>query len=48
MSLSRLVASIAFGALWTLAGIQVALAVFAGGLVVAMLLAGLALRSTRA
>jgi MFS family permease len=48
VSASRLVASIAFGALWTLAGIQVALAVFAGGLVVAMLLAALALRSSRA
>jgi hypothetical protein len=48
VSASRLVASIAFGALWTLAGIQTALAVFAGGLVVAMLLAGLALRSSRA
>jgi MFS family permease len=48
VSASRLVASILFGALWTLAGIQTALAVFAGGLVVAMLLAGLALRSSRA
>jgi MFS family permease len=48
VSASRLVASIAFGALWTLAGIQIALLVFAGGLVVAMLLAALAIRSSRA
>lgn len=48
VSASRLVASILFGALWTLAGIQLALAVFAGGLVVAMLLAAVALRSSRA
>jgi hypothetical protein len=48
VSASRLVASILFGALWTLGGIQVALAGFAGGLVAAIVLAAFAIRSSRA
>jgi MFS family permease len=43
-SLARLFASIIFGALWTLAGVQVAIAAFAAGLVVAL---ALVLRTTR-
>ena len=37
-SVARLLAAVAFGALWTLAGISVAVAVFIGALVVAMAL----------
>jgi MFS family permease len=48
VSASRLVASVLFGALWTLLGIQTALAVFAGGLVIAILVAAVALRGSRA
>jgi MFS family permease len=47
VSASRLLASVVFGALWTLFGIQTALAIFAGGLVVAMLVAAVALRGSR-
>jgi hypothetical protein len=38
-SAARLLGSVLFGALWTLAGIEVAVAVFAGALVAAMLAA---------
>jgi MFS family permease len=48
VSASRLVASVLFGALWTWQGIETALAVFAGGLVVAIAVAAVALRSSRA
>jgi MFS family permease len=48
VSASRLLASVLFGALWTWQGIETALAVFAGGLVVAIAVAGVALRSARA
>ena len=47
VSMSRLLASVLFGALWTLLGIQTALAVFAGGLVVAMVVAAFALKGSR-
>ena len=43
-SLARLVASVAFGVLWTAFGIQTAVSAFAVGLVVALALAGLALK----
>lgn len=46
-SLSRLVASLAFGALWTVVGIQTATACFGGALLVAMVVAAVALRRTR-
>jgi len=42
-SLARLVASIAFGAAWVLIGVDAAVVVFAGGLVVAAALAGIVL-----
>jgi hypothetical protein len=45
--LSRLVASLAFGGLWTLVGIHTAIAVFGGALLVAMAIAAVALRRTR-
>lgn len=48
VSTSRLLASVLFGALWTMFGIQTALAIFAGGLVAAMLVAAVALRGSRA
>jgi MFS family permease len=48
VSTSRLLASVLFGALWTVFGIQAALAIFAGGLVAAMLVAAVALRGSRA
>jgi MFS family permease len=48
VSASRLLASVVFGALWTLLGIQTALAVFAGGLVVAIVVAAVALRGSHA
>jgi len=48
VSASRLCASVLFGALWTWQGIETALAVFAGALAVAIVVAGLALRSSRA
>jgi MFS family permease len=48
VSTSRLFASLLFGALWTWLGIETALAVFAGGLVVAIAVATVALRSSRA
>jgi MFS family permease len=47
VSAARLLASVLFGLLWTLLGIQTALAVFAGGLVVAMLVAAFALKGSR-
>jgi MFS family permease len=47
-SLARLVASIAFGTLWTLFGIQTAIALFAGALVAALLLAVRGLRIAHA
>lgn len=47
VSASRLLASVLFGALWTWQGIEFALAVFAGGLVVAIAVAAVALRSSR-
>jgi MFS family permease len=43
-SVTRLFASIIFGALWTLLGLQVAIALFAGGLLLAMALAVRGLR----
>jgi MFS family permease len=43
-SLARLLASVVFGVLWTAFGIQTAVSVFAVGLVLAMVLAGLALK----
>lgn len=48
VSTSRLFASVAFGALWTVIGIQATVAVFAGALLAAMLLAALMLRRSRA
>ena len=42
-SLARLVASIAFGAAWVFIGVDAAVIVFAGGLVVAAALAGIVL-----
>jgi hypothetical protein len=47
VSASRLLASVLFGALWTWQGIEFALAVFAGALVVAIAVAAIALRSSR-
>ncbi|MGH2841529.1 MAG: MFS transporter [Solirubrobacteraceae bacterium] len=46
-SVARLLASIAFGALWTLASMETALACFAGALVVAMAFAAVALVRSR-
>jgi MFS family permease len=48
VSAARLVASVLFGALWTWQGIETALAIFAGALVVAIAVATVALRSSRA
>jgi MFS family permease len=48
VSTARLLASVLFGALWTWLGIQTALGIFAGALVVAMLVAGAALRDASA
>jgi MFS family permease len=48
VSIARLLASVMFGALWTWLGLQTALAMFAGALVVAMLVAAAALRGSRA
>jgi MFS family permease len=48
VSTARLFASVLFGALWTWLGIQTALGIFAGALVVAMLVAGAALRGSHA
>lgn len=47
-SVMQLLASIVFGALWTLVGLRTAVVVFATALVVAMLLAGRGLRVARA
>jgi MFS family permease len=47
-SITRLLASIVFGALWTWLGVQTAIAVFAAGLVVAMALAVRGLRVANA
>lgn len=47
-SLARLLASIVFGALWTFAGIETALAVFAVGLVLTLPLAAVAIARGRA
>ena len=47
VSTSRLLASVLFGALWTLFSVQAALAVFAGGLVLAMIVAAFALKGSR-
>jgi MFS family permease len=48
VSVARLFASVLFGALWTWLGIQTALAIFAGALVVAMAAAAVALRDADA
>jgi hypothetical protein len=48
VSTSRLLASVLFGTLWTLVGIEMALLIFAVGLAAAILLAALALRASRA
>jgi MFS family permease len=48
VSVSRLVASVLFGTLWTVVGIEMALVVFAAGLAAAIVLAALALRASRA
>ncbi|HEY6691583.1 MAG TPA: MFS transporter [Solirubrobacteraceae bacterium] len=48
VSVARLFASVLFGALWTWLGIQTALAIFAGALVVAMAVAAVALRDANA
>jgi MFS family permease len=48
VSIARLLASVLFGALWTWLGIQTALAIFAGALVVAMAVAAVALRGADA
>jgi MFS family permease len=48
VSVARLFASVLFGALWTWLGIQTALAIFAGALVVAMAVAAVALRDADA
>jgi MFS family permease len=48
VSVARLFASVLFGALWTWLGIQIALAIFAGALVVAMAVAAVALRDANA
>jgi MFS family permease len=48
VSIARLVASVLFGALWTWLGIQTALGIFAGALVVAMAVAATVLRAARA
>jgi MFS family permease len=48
VSTSRLLASVLFGTLWTLVGIEMALVIFAVGLAAAILLAALALRASRA
>jgi MFS family permease len=47
VSTARLLASVLFGALWTVFGVQAALAVFAGGLAVAMVVAAFALKGSR-
>ena len=47
-SITRLIASVLFGALWTVVGLQTAIAVFAAGLVVAMALAVRGLRIAHA
>lgn len=47
-SVTRLIASIVFGALWTLLGVETAVALFAAGLVIAMALAVRGLRVARA
>jgi MFS family permease len=46
-SITRLLASVLFGLLWTLVGVQAAIAVFAAGLVVALVLAVRGLRIAR-
>jgi hypothetical protein len=46
-SIARLVASLAFGGLWTWLGLQTALTVFAGGLVAAMLVGVRTVRAAR-
>jgi MFS family permease len=48
VSIARLLASVLFGALWTWLGIQTALVIFAGALVVAMAVAAVALRGADA
>jgi MFS family permease len=48
VSVARLFASVLFGALWTWQGIEVALAIFAGALVIAIAAAAVVLRSSRA
>jgi MFS family permease len=48
VSTSRLLASVLFGTLWTLVGIEMALLIFAVGLAAAILLAAVALRASRA
>jgi predicted MFS family arabinose efflux permease len=48
ISLGRLVASVVFGVLWTLLGLQATIALFAAGLIIAMALAVRGLRIARA
>jgi hypothetical protein len=45
-SIARMVASLTFGALWTLGGIDLAIACFGAGLIVATLLAAVVLHRT--
>jgi hypothetical protein len=47
-SMARLLASVLFGALWTWLSLQTAVAIFAGALVLAMLMAGSVLRGAQA
>jgi MFS family permease len=47
VSMARLVASVLFGALWTWVGIEIALGIFAGSLVVAIVVAAAVLRGVR-
>jgi hypothetical protein len=44
VSISRLLASVVFGLLWTLVGVEMTIALFAAGLVIAMALAVRGLR----
>ena len=48
VSVARLFASVLFGALWTWQGIETALAIFAGALIVAIAVASVVLRTARA
>ena len=46
-SVARLLASVAFGALWTVWGVETATAVYLGGLVIALTVALIAFRRGR-